>query len=131
MLARARPVLVACSVFLGAAGCCSYQVTVAGSSRSCVPLPWRKAGPKPPPAARTERLPTQWDERLGIYRVVGEPCLFVRAGTLFRRRDARWETAPSLAGPWSRIPVTGLPAGFHAELARAECDAPNAPATDD
>lgn len=125
-----RPLLLpATLVVLLPVGCCATQVSTTGYQRQCV---WSKRGPGPaatrstsavtPPAAEIDELDLAWLPELGVYSVGVRPCTFYRLGRFYRQQDRDWETATSVAGPWSSLPKSELPPGLRRAQATA-CDA--------
>ena len=50
-----------------------------------------------------------YDERLGVYVVVGHPQLWYLDGSYFRIAGERWEIAAGVAGPWRVARVELVP----------------------
>jgi hypothetical protein len=115
----------------GQLACCSTQVWSAGYQRQCVPLfGWhrdRQGPPQAPAPASPPVLPgheVQWDDELSIYTVAGQPCLFLRLGTLYLTDAGRWRASTSIDGPWRKIATSELPGELRWRLAEARCQAP-------
>jgi len=117
-------------------GCCTTQVSATGYRRQCVWSNRGGASPAPPvtstgspPPEGVENLELVWLSELGLYAVGVRPCTFYRLGRLYRHEGGRWETATSLAGPWSHLDEAELPEGLRRNKV-PECETAENPAAD-
>jgi hypothetical protein len=62
----------------------------------------------------------EYDKKLSVYVVLGNPGHYFHSGHYYRQKNGRWTVSPRVGGPWTVVEVVKLPPGLRGKHKQAK-----------